>query len=329
MPRVSVIVAAFNAARFIGSAIASVQAQTERDLEVIVVDDASTDGTAEAVLALAAKDERVRLVRAERNGGPGTARRLGVAAATGEWVAVLDADDRFHPDRLARLLALGNRLGADMVADNLLQCSEGDPARSAVMLPPELISAPRAVTALEFVQGTMGRPGRHRFAYSFLKPMVRREFLRAHGLTYRDIRFAEDFLFALECLLAGANWVVTPEPLYLYTVREGSLTTVIYPPDEVGALLAAYRPLLAGPAAGADPALRDAMERHQTSIELSDGWTRFALALKKRDLSAALRFLTRDRRSFAYISRQGLVALPRAAARLTSRRGAGPGAVRP
>jgi GT2 family glycosyltransferase len=98
-PRFSVVMAAFNAAGTVRSAIGSVLAQTNPDLELIVVDDGSTDGTAEAVAGV--DDPRVRYV-AQANRGPAAARNTGIAQARGEYVAFLDSDDLFLPSYLER-----------------------------------------------------------------------------------------------------------------------------------------------------------------------------------------------------------------------------------
>lgn len=100
---VSVIIPAFNASDFIGQAISSALNQTYRDLEVIVVDDASSDGTMQ--VARGFQDERVRLVRHQENQGPGAARNTGMEVARGHWVAFLDADDWMQDDRIEKLLA--------------------------------------------------------------------------------------------------------------------------------------------------------------------------------------------------------------------------------
>src|SRR5207248_9916219 len=92
MPRVSVIVPAYNAARFIGAAVSSAVAQTFADLEVIVVDDGSRDETAAVVESIARVDRRVRLLRQE-NGGVSSARNAALRISTGEYLALLDGDD--------------------------------------------------------------------------------------------------------------------------------------------------------------------------------------------------------------------------------------------
>ncbi len=104
----SVIIPAHNAARFIGQALESVREQTYRDWEVLVVDDGSTDGTWEL---LQAAGPRVRSFRREHPGGPGVARNLALANASGELVAFLDADDLLLPRYLESQIECFERAG--------------------------------------------------------------------------------------------------------------------------------------------------------------------------------------------------------------------------
>lgn len=105
LPLVSVVIPAYNAAAHIADALTSLRAQTCASMEIIVVDDGSSDRTAEIV----AQDfPEVRCIR-QPNGGASSARNRGVQEARGEWVAFLDADDAWHPDKLRAQLALMQR----------------------------------------------------------------------------------------------------------------------------------------------------------------------------------------------------------------------------
>lgn len=128
IPPVSVVIPAYNRATSIVAAIESVLRQTHSDFELIVVDDASGDGTAEAAEAVA--DPRLRVVRLPANRGAAGARNAGAAEARGRWIAFQDSDDEWLPEKLARQLArLGERPGAVAAYCGLLTVGELDAAR--------------------------------------------------------------------------------------------------------------------------------------------------------------------------------------------------------
>lgn len=101
-PAVSVVIPTYNRAALIGRAVGSVLAQTAGDLELIVVDDGSTDNTAAVVRAV--QDPRLIYLPQPQNLGVSAARNIGIRAARGEWVAFLDSDDRWRPQKLQRQL---------------------------------------------------------------------------------------------------------------------------------------------------------------------------------------------------------------------------------
>ena len=101
-PLVSVIIPTYNRADLVRQAVASVKAQTYRDFEIVVVDDGGTDGTYEVLSA----GPELRVLRHPHRRGVAAARNLGVAAARGEWLAFLDSDDLWLPDKLARQILL-------------------------------------------------------------------------------------------------------------------------------------------------------------------------------------------------------------------------------
>jgi glycosyltransferase involved in cell wall biosynthesis len=100
--RVSVVMPAYNARAYLGEAILSVRAQSYPWWELLVVDDGSTDDTAELAERQALADARIRVIRAGRNGGVAAARNAAIAVAQGSHVAFLDSDDRWHPRKLER-----------------------------------------------------------------------------------------------------------------------------------------------------------------------------------------------------------------------------------
>jgi len=113
MPEVSVVIPTRNRSRLLALTLHSVRWQRGVDLEVLVVDDGSADDTAETVAGLA--DPRIRLLRHDRPQGVSAARNRGIAAAGGAWVAFLDDDDLWAPDKLARQLEAAHQTGRTWV----------------------------------------------------------------------------------------------------------------------------------------------------------------------------------------------------------------------
>ena len=225
MTTVSIIIAAYNGRQTIERAIASAQKQTLRDIEIVVADDASTDGTYEFVQSLAAADARIKPLRLHQNGGVSVARNAAIAAAAGQWVAVLDADDWYEPERIEMMLKAAQALNANLICDNL---KIYDHAREAVV--DETRHGGRGVTSLtpEFLSRRDTPLQRH--AIGYIKPFVRREFLRAHNIDYNtQYRSGEDFLFLEEILLNGGKGFLVPESYYVYVHRISPTTRKISP----------------------------------------------------------------------------------------------------
>jgi len=152
MPIATIVIPAWNAEGFVAEAVQSALRQTEPDIEVLAVDDCSTDGTAALLEALARDDPRLRVLRSRINGGPGAACNLGYAQARGEWVTVLDADDLYLPTRIERLVALAEAAGADMIADNLLQQDFDTGTGLGLHFPPEDMRCPAPLTLAEMLR---------------------------------------------------------------------------------------------------------------------------------------------------------------------------------
>lgn len=222
MPEVSFVVAAFNVAPYVAAAVASALQQTGTAVEVIVVDDASSDGSAEIVAEMAGRDARVRLVRRAATGGPSIARNTAIDLARGTWLAILDADDLVDPQRSRRLLDLALATEADVVADNFRRFSS-DGAVGTTMIEQAAEPYTFYVDVAAFIRGNAMYDRRARLGY--IKPMFRTAFVREHNIRHRESTFVgEDYHFCLSCLVAGARFVVTSESFYQYRVREGSIS---------------------------------------------------------------------------------------------------------
>lgn len=221
--RVSVVIPCFNAAEFVETAVRSVLAQTLADLECLVIDDCSTDGTPTVLARLAAEDPRVRVVTLPANAGPSAARNAGIDGARGEWIALLDADDAYLPHRLERLVAAAVTRDADMMADNQIVVDYSDGR--------DLGRAFKSAGGRHSFEIDLGYflehsiPVRGEYSLGYLKPIMRRAFLNRHALRY-DQRYTvgEDFLLYVDALRHGARFHVLDEAFYLYRRRPASLT---------------------------------------------------------------------------------------------------------
>ncbi|MGK7912344.1 MAG: glycosyltransferase family 2 protein [Synechococcus sp.] len=227
-PLVSVIIPAYNVETYVKYAIVSALAQTVSNIEVIVVDDCSQDSTLQVVRACAAADDRVKAIASPENRGAAVARNLALDAATGDWVAILDADDWFSPTRLEVLLSKAEEYSADMVADDLsyVRNMESEPWTSFVQQNGDLYTSPIEIDELFYVREDSRLWIKQGVSPGFLKPIIRRSLLEDNSVRYKDyIRLGQDFFFFLECLLAGARYFFYPEAHYFYRARPDSLVT--------------------------------------------------------------------------------------------------------
>ncbi|OUL22568.1 glycosyltransferase family 2 protein [Nostoc sp. 106C] len=222
-PKVSVIIPAYNTEAYIAQAIESVLQQTLSNIEVIVVDDASTDKTVD--IARSFSDKRLKVLVNEQNLGASGARNRAIREARGEWVAVLDSDDWYAPERLEKLLQIADAENADMIADDLylIQDGQNSPWSTLISQSGECINHIKIIDPVYFVKTDVyGKPGLH---LGISKPLFKRDFLIKNGIEYdRNLTIVQDFWLVMNCLIKGAKFVLVPEPYYFYRSRQGSLT---------------------------------------------------------------------------------------------------------
>jgi glycosyltransferase involved in cell wall biosynthesis len=279
------------------------------------VDDASSDATPAIVSRHAARDCRVQLLRLPVNRGPSAARNLALSRARGTWVALLDADNSFTPHRLATLIALGEASQAEIVSDNVLLCAE-DGSAPTPLIQHAAVPAPRYLPAAEFVAGNIAGRRNPRRSYGFMAPIFRRAFLDRHQLRYDERnRFGEDFMFYVSCLARGARWWITPEAMYRYTVRSGSLTEVQSADDLMRIRTFESNLLDSDSTVRAEPALARAVRRHKSMIDRCYYYRAFTDAVKGRQLGQARRLLFESASGFRHIVQESLAQTPVIAAK--------------
>jgi succinoglycan biosynthesis protein ExoO len=234
--KVSVIMANYRGAEHLLAAVSSVLRQSHADLELIVSDDASPDDSTAIVRKAMSGDGRLRLIEATANAGPSAARNRALDAATGDWIAIVDSDDLLHPQRLERLLAAAKRLGADIIADDLMFFGDTVAASGRTLLQPLDLCAPMTVTTSLYLEAS-GERGRIP-PLGYLKPLIRRSLIGSRR--YDDsLRIGEDYDFILRLLLAGARYVAVPDPMYLYRRHDASISHRLSE-SAVGSMLAAH-----------------------------------------------------------------------------------------
>lgn len=219
-PLVSVIMSNFNGALYLEPAVASVLGQSHRRLELIVVDDASTDNSLAILQQISASDDRLKIIALPANAGPAGARNAALDAAQGAWIAIVDADDLIHPLRIERLLVAASTMGVDMIADDLVSFGAIS-AAGQTLLEDRLIEEPMRITSADLIRSDTAGMGMGSFGY--LKPMIRRDVLGP--LRYDEtLRVGEDFDLYSRLLLGGADFMLSPDPTYLYRRHTASVS---------------------------------------------------------------------------------------------------------
>jgi glycosyltransferase involved in cell wall biosynthesis len=276
MPAVSVIMPAYNVADYLRDAAASVLAQTWTDLELLIVDDGSTDATPALAEAIRRDDPaRVRVI-AQANGGLAAARNTAMRAAAGSFFALLDSDDAWEPDFLASQMQLfAARPDLDIVTGNAVFLGSRKDGQLARPCPDT-----RPAIGLESIISDEEAV--------FIMSVYRRTVFETIGGFDETMRTNEDYDYWLRAAAAGFRFARNPQPLARYRRRDDSLSAS--EPRMVAGILRVYDKARTYCAAGT-PA-RDLLEaqiaRFQEHLELAHA----RVALAHRDYPSAARALT-------------------------------------
>lgn len=204
-PKISVIIPVYNQERYIAQCIDTILFQTLRDIELVCINDGSTDGSGNVLNAYAAKDQRVRVVNRE-NKGVGLTRNEGLAMATGEYVAFMDPDD-YYPDNhvLERLYGAAKEHGAKICGGSLLVYDE----EKANLIEKRLFPDKFAEEGfLDFAQ--------FQFDYGFQRYIFDRQMLVSEGIEFPYYKRFQDPPFFIKAMTAAGRFYRISPPTYVY-----------------------------------------------------------------------------------------------------------------
>lgn len=202
---VSIIMAAFNAEKTIGFAIESVLSQTYGRFELIVINDCSQDNTLKIIESYSEKDKRVKIINNVQNCGVSISRLNGLKAAKGEWIAILDSDDLWTPEKLQKQIDLQEKTNADIVFTGVSYIDTKGNAFEWQLHVPEEIGYKRLLRQNLITNSSA---------------MVRKELFESHYAMGDDMH--EDFALWLNILKTGIIAYGIDEPLTIYRVSANS-----------------------------------------------------------------------------------------------------------
>ena len=284
-PIVSVILPAYNVERYIDRSIKTVQDQSLSDIEILIVDDGSSDGTRDAITRLAEADPRIRPIFHNVNQGVSAARNSALEVATGQWVAMVDPDDWIAPNRFQTLVRLAEEQEADAVGDNQVFVDPHDEQAFGYLFR-DGQKGTWELSAAEFIANDLPEV----IGFGVLKLLIRKSFLDKHHLRYRtDVSRGEDCLFYCECFVRGAKVFLTSDPFYFYRVnREGSATNLTSGMPSIVSVAQVHetaKEILSGIP---DPALHEALAARGQLIDECLQYRNVVTPLKNRQFFTAL-----------------------------------------
>jgi CDP-glycerol glycerophosphotransferase len=227
MAKISVVVPVYNVEEYLDECLASLVRQTHRDLEIVIVDDGSSDASLEIAQRHAAKDDRIKIVQ-RPNGGLGAARNTGIEHATGDYLAFLDSDDVLPPTAYATLLRSLEATGSDFATGNVHRLTATGTNQAPFL---------RTV----FVRD---RPKTHVKKFRELlsdrivpNKLWRRSFWDKHGFRFPVGMLHEDIPVVIPAQFLAKSVDVIATPIYYYRVREGMDLSITQRRAEKRALL--------------------------------------------------------------------------------------------
>lgn len=228
MHRISIIVPVYNAESYLHQCIDSILAQTYADFELLLVDDGSTDHSADICDEYAAFDKRIRVLR-QKNSGQAAARNLGIKNSTGEWITFVDSDDIIHPQMLAIL-----SVGIEKHRGRIAVCN----AYEAVNIPDSFYTELQpSFTELYMNEDGLISARKRNYAFWVVwGKIIHRSIVEK--LPFTDGRIYEDNAVVPQWLYEAEKIVVTDEKLYYYRINPDGTTKKAFSPKKLDYLWA-------------------------------------------------------------------------------------------
>jgi glycosyltransferase involved in cell wall biosynthesis len=234
IPKASVIIGTFDCEPFVEDCVRSVMNQTEKDIEIIVVDDGSTDQTLGILKKLQSEDSRILVHSLPHSGFPGPTRNHGICQARGRYIAFLDGDDLYHPRKIERILAaFETEPETDVVIHDLLHFDRLplEDGKSSYLLKSRFLELARDFLKLARDGIYLCGSGLYKFMSLYFVPFctdsiaIRKDVLFSEPAWFReDLRIGEDGELWLR-LAIRRRFVFVYQVLSYYRQRSGSLTT--------------------------------------------------------------------------------------------------------
>lgn len=215
MKNVSVIVPVYNAEKYLRECVESIIKQTLQDIEIIFVDDGSTDASLSILQEYAAKDERIRIINGNHNGG-GAARNLGMEEAAGEYLSFFDSDDWMEPELLEKTYTQCKKTDADMAVFSVRFWHEATGAVTDEVCGLRIDNLPDKEV---FSWRDMPKYIFNSFHNWPWNKMFKASFVSEHGIKFQEIQRTNDLLFTTKALILAERITTVPEYLTNYRVR--------------------------------------------------------------------------------------------------------------
>lgn len=299
-PRVSVIVPAYNAERTIAAALQSVLDGAFLDFEIIVCDDASTDATVAVVETI--EDQRIRLIKNERNLGAGGARDRAIVAARGHWILLLDADDQLISDALDSLLAIAADHPNAIVFGQMLECHDTQDGlqpwkaiHQSKRFPGDVRMARRIA-----IEDWLLQPR------TVIQPLIPASLIHRSSARHSKKQFGEDLGFLLQ-LVASRDaelWYV-PRLTYLYRINPVSASTS---PGRYHAFVETLRDAI--PLFAAHPSMLAAIQAKLADAERAERYFFFFCSISGHRWCDAVRYAAHEPWVLIEFVRRSLSRLP-------------------